>query len=193
MRIVRSKRTSRVRNFFALVLLYSLFVPHLIPHSSSLIPSTYAFDSAEWHGKRELFAREAERLMSAYTNCCAKVKEPAENVTIPVETYDDGSVKVLVHAGRAQYFLAEGFVWAEDVEVRKLAKGGAVEARLVAQNCLVDRMSKSGWAEGAARVTQGKTSFEGQGVYFSASDSYIKVFGGSVVESSDLKFGGGLQ
>ena len=131
--------------------------------------------------------------MSAYTNCCAKVKEPAENVTSPVETYDDGSVKVLVHAGRAQYFLAEGFVWAEDVEVRKLAKGGAVEARLVAQNCLVDRKSKSGWAEGAARVTQGKTSFEGKGVYFSAPDSYIKVFGGSVVESSDLKFGGGLQ
>ena len=185
----------RVRNFFALVLLYSLLIPHpssLIPHLPSLIPSAYAFDSAEWHGKRELFAREAERLMVAYTNCCAKVKEPAENVTIPVETYEDGSVKVMVHAGKAQYFLVEGFVWAEDVEVKKLAKGGAVEAHLEAKNCIVDRNSKSGWAEGAAKVTQGKTTFAGKGVYFSATDSYVKVFGGSVVESSDLKFGGGL-
>lgn len=188
MRIVTSKRIRRVRNFFALVLLYSILVPHL----PSLISSAYAFDSAEWHGKRELLAREAERLMAVYTNCCAKVKDPAENVIIPVETYDDGSVKVLVRAGRAQYFLADGFVWAEDVEVKKLAKDGAVEAHLEAKNCVVDRNSKSGWAEGAAKVTQGKTMFAGKGVYFSASDSYIKVFGGSVVESSDLKFGGGM-
>lgn len=188
MRIARGKRTRRVRNFFALVLLCTILVPHL----PSLISSTYAFDSAEWHGKRELLAREAERLMAVYTNCCAKVKDPAENVTIPVETYDDGSVKVLVRAGRAQYFLAEGLVWAEDVEVRKLAKGGAVEARLEAKNCIVDSKAKSGWAEGAAKVTQGKTTFAGKGVYFSASDSYVKVFGGSVVESSDLKFGGGM-
>ena len=186
MRIVNSKRTRRVRNFFALVVLHCLLVPYLL----SLIPSTYAFDSAEWHGKRELFACEAERMMAAYTNCCAKVKDPAENVTIPVETYDDGSVKVLVHAGRAQYFLAEGFVWAEDVEVRKLSKGGVVETRLEAKNCIVDSKAKSGWAEGEAKLTQGKTTFAGKGVYFSASDSYVKVFGGSVVESADLKFGG---
>lgn len=188
MGIDRSKRTRRVRNFFALVLLHCLLVPHL----TSIVPSTYAFDSAEWHGKRELFAGEAERLMSVYTNCCAKVKDPAENVTIPVETYDDGSVKVLVHAGRAQYFLAEGLVWAEDVEVKKLSKEGAVETLLEAKNCIVDSKAKSGWAEGTAKLTQGKTTFSGKGVYFSASDSYVKVFGGSVVESSDLKFGGGM-
>lgn len=193
MRKVNGRRTNRVRNFFALVLLFSLLVPQLVPHSSFLIQSTYAFDSAEWHGKRELFAREAERLMSAYTNCCAKVKDPAENVTIPVETYDDGSVKVLVQAGKAQFFLAEGLVWAEDVEVKKLGKGGSVEAHLEAKNCVVDRNSKSGWAEGAAKVTQGKTTFAGKGVYFSASDSYVKVFGGSLVESSDLKFGEGMK
>ena len=206
----RNERPHRVRNLFALVLLYSFLIsplsfliphpssliPHpssLIPDPSSLIPSAYAFDSAEWHGKRELFAREAERLMGVYSNCAARVKAPAENVTIPVETFEDGSVKVLVSAAKAQYFLQEGLVWAEGVEVKKLAKGGAVEACLEAKNCVVDRNAKSGWAEGAAKVTQGKTTFSGKGVYFTAADFYVKVFGGSVVESSDLKFGEGLK
>ena len=184
MRIVNSKRMCSVRNFFALVLLLS-FVFRFF--------NALAFDSAEWHGKRELFAREAERLMAAYTNCAARVENPAENVTIPVETYEDGSVKVLVKAVKAQYFLKEGLVWAEGVEVKRLAKGGAVETCLEAKNCVVDRNSKSGWAEGAARVTQNKTTFVGKGVYFSASDSYVKVLGGVVVESADLKFGEALQ
>ena len=184
MRIVNSKRMCRVRSFFALVLLLSLVFS---------FPSAFAFDSAEWHGKRELFAREAERLMAAYTNCAARVENPAENVTIPVETYEDGSVKVLVKAAKAQYFLKDGLVWAEGVEVKRLAKGGAVEASLEAQNCVVDRVAKSGWAEGAAKVTQGKATFSGKGVYFSADDYYVKVFGGSVVETSDLKFGEALQ
>lgn len=155
--------------------------------------SSFAFDSEEWHGKRELFSREAERLRAVYSNCVARVRDPAENVTIPVETYDDGSVKVLVCAGKAQYFLAEGLVWAEDVVVKKLAPGGAEEARLEAKNCVVDRNSKSGWAEGAAKVTQGKTTFAGMGVYFTASETYVKVFGDAVVESEDLKFGEGLK
>ena len=146
-----------------------------------------AFDSADWRGKRELFAREAERLTSAYSNCVARLKEPAENVTIPVETYPDGSVKTLVRADKAQYFFQEGLVWGEGVEVRRLGTNGVVEARIEAKSCVVDRNSRSGWAEGAAKVTQGKTVFSGRGVYFSAADSYVRVFENTSVESDDLK------
>jgi len=77
-----------------------------------------AFDSAEWLGKRELFAREAERMRGVYSNCVARLETPAENVTVPIETFPDGSVKVLVSAKRAQYFLESGLVWAEDVVIR---------------------------------------------------------------------------
>ena len=158
----------------------------------AVLPSL-AFDSGEWHGKRELFAREAERLMRVYKKCASRVTAPAENVMIPVETYADGAVKVVVRAAKAQYFLAEGLIWGAGVEVRRLTPSGETESRLEAKNCLVDRKAKSGWAEGAAKVTQGKTTFAGKGVYFSASDSYVKVFGDSVVETSDLKIGEGLK
>ena len=170
-----------------LALLFLLSVP------CSLIPvPSLAFNSEEWLGKRELFAREAERLRAAYTNCVANLQVPAEDVTVPVETFDDGSVKVMIFAKKAQYFLDKGLVWAEDVTVRRFKPDGTLEAKIEAKNCVVDRFSKSGWAEGLATVTHGKTVFKGEGVYFSSSEGYVKVVERTDVESKDLKFGGAL-
>ena len=156
------------------------------------VQAAFAFDSEEWLGKRELFAREAERLQAAYTNCVANLETPAEDVTIPVETFDDGSVKVMIFAKKAQYFLDKGLVWAEDVTVRRFKADGRLEARIEAKNCVVDRFSKSGWAEGPAMVVHGKTTFRGTGVYFSSPEGYVKVFERTDVDSQDLKFGGAL-
>ena len=160
--------------------------------ASLLSFSLFAFNSEEWLGKRELFAREAERLRNAYTNCVANLQTPADDVTIPVETFDDGSVKVMIFAKKAQYFLDKGLVWAEGVTVRRFKSDGTLEAKIEAKNCVVDRFSKSGWAEGQASVVHGKTTFRGKGVYFSSPEAYVKVFEGADVDSQDLKFGGAL-
>ena len=166
-------------------LLFLLAVP------CSLLPlPSHAFDSTEWHGKRELFAREAERLRTAYSNCLAKVDVPAEDVALPVETFADGSIKTIVRARKAQYFLDAGFVWAEGVVVETFRKDGVLDGRIEAANCVVDRGTRSGWAEGPATVIHGKTTFRGEGVYFSAADSYVKVIDRSEIDSEDLKFGG---
>lgn len=154
--------------------------------------NAWAFNSEEWLGKRELFAREAERLQVAYTNCFAHLETPAEDVTIPVETFGDGSVKMMISAKRVQYFLDKGLVWAEDVTVRRLRPDGRLEARIEAKNCVIDRFSKSGWAEGPATVVHDKTTFRGRGVYFSSPEGYVKVFEQTEVDSQDLKFGGAL-
>ena len=151
--------------------------------------SAFAFNSADWMGKREVLAREAERLMAAYTNCVAQLQTPAEDVTVPVETFDDGSVKLVVFAKKAQYFLDKGLVWAEDVVVKKFKMDGSLDARIDAKNCVVDRLTKSGWAEGPATVVHGKTTFKGDGVFFSSPDAYVKVFRNAVIVSEDLKFG----
>ena len=164
-----------------------IFVSAIMACTASVV---LAFDSVEWHDKRELLAREAERLMAAYTNCVADLQTPAENVTVPLETFDDGSVKVMVVARRAQYFLDRGLVWAEDVVIRRFKPDGSLEARIDAKNCVVDRFSKSGWAEGPASVVHGKTTFRGRGIYFSSPEAYVKVYHDSDIVSEDLKFGG---
>ena len=152
--------------------------------------SSFAFNSEEWLGKRELFAREAERLRAAYSNCVSRLEVPAENVTVPVETFEDGSIKVVISAEKAQYFLDDGLVWAEGVTVKKFDRDGALDGQIDAKSCVVDRFSKSGWAEGPATVVHDKTTFKGRGVYFSSPESYVKVFESSEIESKDLKFGG---
>lgn len=154
--------------------------------------SARAFDSAEWHGKRELLLREAERLQAAYSNCVASLHEPAEDITVPVETYGDGSVKTVVAARRARFFLREGLIWAEGVVIRKFAEDGAEESRIDAASCVVDRAMKSGWAEGPARVRHGRTTFCGSGVYFSSPESYVHVSSRSEIDTTDLSFGGSV-
>ena len=144
--------------------------------------AAHAFDSAEWLGKRQLLLLEAERLRAAYSNCLARVKSPAEDVTVPVETFADGSVKTVVVAKRAHFFVREGLVWAEGVQ----------EARVEADSCVVDRATKSGWAEGRAMVMHGGTVFRGEDVYFSSPESFVHIGRNMEMESDDFASGKGL-
>ena len=148
-----------------------------------------AFDSAELLGKRQVLLREAERLRVAYSNCLSRVKSPAEDVTVPVETFPDGSVKTVVVARRAQFFVREGLVWAEGVVIRKLRQDGTQESRVEADSCVVDRSTKSGWAQGRALVMHGGTVFRGEDVYFSSPESFVHVGRNMEMESDDLASG----
>ena len=177
-RVRREVRQRRLLPLLALLL--------LLP----LAPSLRAFDSAGWLGKRELLAREGERLRVAYSNCVSRLETPAEDVSVPVETYPDGSVKVIVFARKAQYFLEEGLVWAEGVTVRRFRNDGTVDGLIEAKSCVVDRFSKCGWAEGPATVVHGKATFKGEGVFFSSPESYVRVCSKVDVVAKDLKFGG---
>ena len=150
----------------------------------------FAFDSAEWLEKRRLLTHEVERLRAAYADCVKRLDQPADDVTVPVETFEDGSVKTIVFAKRAQYFMDRGLVWAEGVSVKKFKPDGSLDGQIDAERVVVDRFTKSGWAEGEASVEHGKTTFRGRGIYFSSPESYVKVFEDADIESKDLKFGG---
>ena len=146
--------------------------------------SAHAFDSAAWLGQRALLDHEAGRLRAAYSRFRDRVAEPAENVVIPVESHPDGSVKASVFAARAQLFLQEGFAWAEGVTIRQLGAGGDEEARIEADNCIVDRSTKSGWTEGHACARyRDQAELEGDDVYFSAAEEYVKIFTNTVLRA----------
>ena len=134
--------------------------------------------------------RDKERLESAYTVYVAKIDRPAEGVVIPVEQHPDGSVKVDATAERAQFFEKEGYVWCGGVTVREYALDGSVKSQFHVDGCLVDRSTKTGWAEGRAVGTYGKTRLEGSGIYFSFSDESVKIYSKVVITSTDIKFEG---
>ena len=157
----------------------------------SLSVPALAFDADAWLAKRAALDADAERMRGVYTNCVAQVGSAAEDVVIPVEFFDNGTVKSSISARKAQYFLDSGLVWAEGVTVRQFKPDGvAVEASVEAESCVVDRKSKTGWAEGHARITVSGTTVDGDGIYFSFSEEFVKILSKVVVESTDLKFEG---
>lgn len=149
-----------------------------------------AFDGEDWFGKREILAREAERLSAAFTNCVAKLRDPARDVSIPVEMYDDGAVKTSIRAAKAQFFAEAGLVWAEGVVVCQFDEHGVLVSKIEAERCVVDRESKSGWAPGKAKSEYGKTVVEGENVYFSFPEQYVIIFSNAEVLSTDIKLKG---
>ncbi len=155
-----------------------------------LAAQAQAFDSDAWHARRDRLTREAERLRAVYSNCLERAVSPAEDVVVPVEVFKDGAVKTVVAAKKAQYCLDSGLIWAAGVTVRRFREDGAPDGQIEAANCVIDRKSKCGWAEGPAKVAYGETTIRGTGVYFSTDDSYVKVFDGAAIASRNLEFGG---
>ena len=172
---------SRCFRFASLVMVSALV---LIPR-----PST-AFNSAKWMAKREAMTDDAVRLQAAYSNCVSRLTSISEGITIPLETHPDGSVRTSVRAEKAQLFQDAPLVWAENLVMTKLDEDGTERLRLEAGRCVIDRVARSGWVDGHAKVTQGKTTFEGDGVYFSASNGFVSVYSDADMKSADLKFGG---
>lgn len=152
--------------------------------------AAFGFDSEGWLEKRAVLDREAERLEALYAKCTQALQTPAENLVVPIENYPNGRVKASVTAARAQYFIDEGLVWGEDVVVREFAPDGAPRGEVQAKNCLVDRATKSGYVAGHAKVTYGKTTIEGDGIYFSFAEEFVKILSNVVIESKEMKVEG---
>ena len=150
--------------------------------------AAFAFKSEDWLAKREILSREAERLQVAYTSCVARIDEPATDVTIPIERHPDGSVKASVTAKKAQVFLEVGMIWGTEVVVTQFSTNGVVEARVEADNCVIDRTTKSGWVEGHAKAFYLGNEVEGDGIYFSFEEEFVTIYANTKIRVKDQKF-----
>ena len=155
--------------------------------------SVYAFDSGKWLAERGDDS-DMLRLRAAYEDCVKKIEAPAENVAFPLETYPDGTVKSRLRAGRAYMFLDTGFIWGENIRVEQYKPDGkTVEGFLTADNCIVDRKSKSGWVQGNAQMDWDGTAIKGRGIYFSFEREFIKIFSQTEIRARSLKLGPGKE
>lgn len=145
-----------------------------------------AFSSEKWMAVRNDDS-DMLRLRAAYADCVAKLALPAEDVVFPLETYPDGTVKSRLKAKRAQMFMDTGFIWGEGVRVEEYGADGKVSGWLTAENCVVDRKTRTGWVEGAATLTYNDTVVKGRGVYFSFEREFIKIFSQSEIRAKGLK------
>lgn len=150
------------------------------------VARSLAFSSAQWLAERNDDG-DMLRLRKAYAACMAQIDSPAENVSFPLETLPDGTVRSRLKARRAQMFIDTGFIWGEGIRVEQYGKDGKVESFLSADNCIVDRKTKTGWVEGDAMISYGKSVVKGRGVHFSVDREFIKIFSKSEIRTAGLK------
>ena len=153
--------------------------------------TAFAFDSGKWLAERGDDS-DMLRLRTAYEDCIKKIEAPAENVTFPLETYPDGTVKSRLRAKKAFMFTDTGFIWGESIRVEQYKPDGkTVESFLTADNCIVDRKSKSGWVAGNAQMDWDGTRIKGRGIYFSFDREFIKIFSQTEIRTKALKLDAG--
>ena len=152
----------------------------------ALCGAVCAFSSEEWLKLRNDDS-DMVRLRAAYATCKANAGQPAQDVVFPLETYPDGTVKSRLKARRAQLFIDTGFIWGEDIRVEEYGRDGKVTGWLKAENCVVDRTTRTGWVDGAAMLSYQDTIVKGRGVYFSFDREFIKIFSQSEIRAKGLK------
>ena len=153
--------------------------------------TAFAFDSEKWLTERGDDS-DMLRLRNAFAECAKKIESPAENVAFPLETYANGVVKSRLKAKKAYIFMDTGFIWGEGICVEQYKEDGkTVTSSLAADNCVVDRNSKSGWVEGNAVMDWEGTVVKGRGIYFSFNREFIKIFSQTEIRTKALNLGAG--
>ena len=140
------------------------------------------FKSEEWLAERGDDS-DVFRLRAAYSECKAKVDSPAENVSLPLEKHANGTIKSRLSAKRAQLFIDSEYIWAEGIHVEQKREDGTIVCSLDAENCVVDRKTRTGWVDGEAKMTYGDAMVKGRGVYFSLEREFVKIFSQSEIRS----------
>ena len=149
--------------------------------------SAFAFNSEKWLAERGDDS-DMLRLQSAYDECEKKIDIPAENVMFPIETYPNGVPKSKLVAKKAFMFVDTGFIWGEGIRVERYRQDGkTVEAFLTADNCIVDRKTKSGWVKGNAHMDWNGVSIKGRGIYFSFDREFIKIFSQTEIRTKSIR------
>jgi hypothetical protein len=164
---------NKLRNIF--IALVAIFTIH----------SSMAFSVDEWMSYRGDDS-DMLRLRTAYRDCQSKIESPAEDVLFPIENYPNGTAKIRLRAKRGQMFPDTDFIWAEDIRVEQFDEQGKITGSLVAENCVVDRKTKTGWVEGSAKMTYGDSSVSGRGIYFSFTREFIKIFSKSEIKTKSF-------
>jgi len=130
-------------------------------------------DIEQWLAKRA-DTKAWEELSGKWEASRAAMTAPAENLVLPLDHHENGRVRALLRAEKAQ-ILGTNLVFALNVKVELLQPDGKPDGLLLAEDCLIDRAAKRGFSRGAVDVTQGEDRLKGRGMYFATDDQFIKI------------------
>jgi hypothetical protein len=116
---------------------------------------------------------------------------PVEDLTLPVEHYDNGRIRAVLHAHKA--FMANaGLIWAWKVTVNMFDLAGAPDGRVDADSCLYDRNARRGYCPAAVELVRTNATIDGIGMYWTMSTQHMQILSNPVVRlQKNFNFPGG--
>ncbi len=160
--------------------------------ATALAYAAYGFDPDAWLSKRAALGREAERVRALYLTAAECAGIPVEGLEVPLKLRDDGSPQATLWAERAKLVRDLHCVRAEDVTVVFHGDGGAEEGRATVSGGVVETLSKedvSAWVEGHAKVEAKGVTLEGDGMFFSPPEGWVKIASNVKVVARDVEIG----
>ena len=113
-------------------------------------------------------------LAAAYAGDIARGGSPIEELTFPLEYFDSGRVRAVLHAKRAT--IADGgFVRASEIRVDLYSETGQKEGWLTAEGCLFNRDDKRGYCSGAVALVRPEVELHGKDLYWSMEEQRIVI------------------
>ena len=107
---------------------------------------------------------------------------PVENLTLPIEHYENGRVRAVLHAGKAAIGRA-GMIWSWQVAVDLFNPVGQPDGRVEAECCLYDRNSRRGYCPTGVRLVRTNATVTGTGMYWSMADQRMRILSEPVVQT----------
>jgi hypothetical protein len=116
---------------------------------------------------------------------------PVENLTLPVEHYDNGRIRAVLHAGKAAVGKA-GLIWSWKVVVDLFDPAGAPDGRVEAESCLYDRNARRGYCPAAVMMSRTNVTINGTGLYWVMTTQRMQILSNPVVRlRQNINFPGG--
>jgi len=131
--------------------------------------SVLATNVAEWADMADIWRRNPDADAS-----------PVENLTLPIEHYDNGRIRALLRAGKAAVGNA-GLIWSWKVAVDLFDPVGAPDGRIEAESCLYDRNARRGYCPTEVTLIRTNVAINGTGLYWAMSTQRMLILSNPVV------------
>lgn len=99
---------------------------------------------------------------------------PLSGLRFPMEHYEDGTIRTMVHAQRAEAPPGKP-VKAEGVTVTMMRPDGSVETTLIMQDCVIDREQQTADSVGDVMMERPGAVITGKGMTWSGADEKILI------------------
>ena len=155
--------------------------PGLALDRAVMAPSTGTVPLREAADLRTMFTNEWADLAGVWERKPPADASPVENLTLPIEHYEDGRIRAVLHAGKAALG-REGQVWAWQVLVETFDPHGLTDGRVEAETCLYDRNSRRGYCRDHVRLVRSDAMVNGTGLYWTMAEQRMQILSKPVVE-----------